>query len=249
MRRVVSGLLLVPVLACGVSEDPRAASSTGSKAALDRPTVEPTVEPTDEPTDEEDRRDPSAAGDETSAPVDPVAAALADSLDSDAFAADLRFIAAARPPGSSHWQAVQDRCATSLEAAGFSVERVGADGAGVSVVGYLPGRDPSLPAVVVGAHYDHIADCAGADDNASGTAAALAIARTLATHEGSWERSVYVACWDEEESGLHGSRHWVDRAIADGERFAVYLNFDAIGYADSTPGNRWLAPSCCSPTS
>lgn len=187
--------------------------------------------------------DPLAVPDPTPEPVltaSERAAALADVLDRAAYEADLRFIAAPRPPGSAHWQAVQDRCAESLQASGFTVSRVSADGVGTSVVGHKPGRDPSLPAIVVGAHYDHIEACAGADDNASGTAAALAVARTLGAHE--WTRSLYVACWDEEESGLHGSEHWADQIVAEGQAIALYLNFDAIAYADETPNSQTLPP-------
>jgi hypothetical protein len=224
MRRVLLWLALVPALACNQSgaqdREPPAASSRAPTPTPEPPPIEPPP------------RGPSELG-----------LALADRLDASAFAADLRLIAAPRPPGSEHWQAVQDHCASCLSAAGFAVERVAVDGAGVSVVGLLPGRDPELPAIVVGAHYDHIEGCPGADDNASGTAAALALARTLAAQPGGWERSLYVACWDEEESGLHGSRAWVERAVLQrGQRFALYLNLDAIAYADAAPGSQRLPP-------
>src|SRR5690606_27860869 len=109
-----------------------------------------------------------------------------------------------------------------------------------SVTGRKAGRDPELPAIVVGAHYDHIDDCPGADDNASGTAALLAVARTLGPHE--WSRTLYIACWDEEETGLHGSRHWADQVVAEGQKIELYFNFDAIGYADATPNSQKLPP-------
>jgi hypothetical protein len=172
--------------------------------------------------------------------VGELSAKLVDGLDRAAYEADLRFIAAVRPPGSAHWQAVQDRCAESFERAGFTVSRMTAEGAGTSVIGHKQGRDPTLPAIVVGAHYDHIEDCPGADDNASGTAALLAIARTLGPHE--WTRTLYVACWDEEENGLHGSRHWVEQTVAAGQSIALYFNFDAIAYADDTPNTQTLPP-------
>jgi Zn-dependent M28 family amino/carboxypeptidase len=156
------------------------------------------------------------------------------------YAEDLRFVAAIRPPGSPHWQAVQDRCFTVFEAAGFSTVRFEVEGAGISVIGRKDGSKPELPGIVVGAHYDHIADCPGADDNASGTAAVLELARVLGTQ--TWERSLTVACWDEEETGLHGSRAWVDAAVADGRTFALYLNFDAMAYTDTKPNTQKLPP-------
>jgi hypothetical protein len=168
------------------------------------------------------------------------AAAIADEVDAARYAADLRLIAAPRPPGSEHWQVVQDRCLAGFEAAGFAATRFEVDGAGVSVVGRKDGNNPSLPELVIGAHYDHIPDCPGADDNASGTAAVLELARVLGAHD--WDRSITVACWDEEETGLHGSRAWVDAAIADSREIALYINFDAIAYADSTPNSQRLPP-------
>jgi Zn-dependent M28 family amino/carboxypeptidase len=165
---------------------------------------------------------------------------IADRVDAGRYAEDLRLVAAIRPPGSPHWQAVQDRCFAVFDAAGFSTVRFEVDGAGTSVVGRKDGSKPELPGIVVGAHYDHIADCPGADDNASGTAAVLELARVLGAE--TWERSLTVACWDEEETGMHGSRAWIDAAVADGRSFALYLNFDAMAYASTAPNSQKLPP-------
>jgi hypothetical protein len=229
MRRALLITSLLPILACKPTDpDPQvAAAELEVEADVE---IEPVANPI---------RTPSPAPEPVPTASDR-AAELADKLDRAAYEADLRFIAAPRPPGSTHWQAVQDRCAESLQASGFTVSRVSAEGVGTSVIGHKQGRDPSLPAVVVGAHYDHIEACAGADDNASGTAAALAVARTLGAHE--WARTLYVACWDEEETGLHGSEHWADQIVAGGQALALYLNFDAIAYADDTPNSQTLPP-------
>jgi hypothetical protein len=179
---------------------------------------------------------------EPAQPEPPGAAAIsiADQVDADRYAEDLRMVAAVRAPNSAHWQAVQDRCFAVFESAGFATVRFEVEGAGISVIGRKDGSKPELPSLVVGAHYDHIQDCPGADDNASGTAAVLELARVLGAH--AWERSLTVACWDEEESGLNGSRAWVDAAVADGREFELYLNFDAMAYADSTPNSQKLPP-------
>jgi hypothetical protein len=173
-------------------------------------------------------------------PPSAAAIAIADRVDGQRYAEDVRLVASIRPPGSPHWQAVQDRCFAVFEAAGFSTVRFEVEGAGISVIGRKDGSKPELPGIVVGAHYDHIADCPGADDNASGTAAVLELARVLGAQ--TWERSLTVACWDEEEGGLHGSRAWVDAAVADARTFALYLNFDAMAYADATPNSQKLPP-------
>lgn len=200
-------------------------------------------------TADDDRSAPGPAAPEAPTPPDdepelptptPDARALADAVDPARYAADVRLIAAPRPPASTHWQASQDRCAAVFEAAGLTTTRFEATGAGVSVIGRRRGTQPELPELVVGAHYDHIEACAGADDNASGTAAVLELARVLGARE--WPRSLTFACWDEEESGLNGSRAWVEAALGEGREIALYLNFDAIAYASSEPDSQRLPP-------
>ena len=70
-----------------------------------------------------------------------------------------------------------------------------------NVAGLLRGSDPALKEtyVIVSAHYDHIDGCAGADDNASGVAATLEIARLLA--QVPFDRTVMIGSLDP-ESGL-----------------------------------------------
>lgn len=195
--------------------------------------------------------DPPTARD-SSAPEAPEAAdpalevAVADAVDPARYRADVEWIAAPRVPGSEHWKAVQDRCASVFEASGFTVERHAAGPAdngtaGVNVIGRKPGSDPDAPAVVVGAHYDHIEGCAGADDNASGTAAVLELARVLGPDR-QWPSELVLACWDIEEEGLHGSAQWVTDAVEAGEEIGVYFNFDAMGYASDEPDSQRLPP-------
>lgn len=113
---------------------------------------------------------------------------------------------------------------------------------GVNVVGVLPAADGSLeaPFVAIGAHYDHLGDGGsgsldphappqvhpGADDNASGTAAVLAVARAVA--ENPLSRPLLVAFWSGEESGLLGSTAFVREEIGAEDLFA-YLNLDMVG--------------------
>jgi hypothetical protein len=225
---LIASLLLPTLVLAGGCQAEREAVAVPSTGSASEPSSAPelAVAPEPEP--------------EPVAQVSAAAVVIADEVDAARYAADLRMIAAARPPGSAHWQIVQDRCLEVFESAGFAAMRFEVDGAGVSVIGRKSGTNPALPELVLGAHYDHIPNCAGADDNASGTAAVLELARVLGAHE--WDRSVTVACWDEEETGLHGSRAWVDAAIADGREISLYLNFDAIAYADSTPGSQTLPP-------
>ncbi len=150
---------------------------------------------------------------------------------------DLSFIAQPRPPGSAHWMAVQDLCRTRFEELGFDVE-LHAYGSGVNVVGTREGARDAARRVLIGAHYDHIPGCAGADDNASGVAGVLEAARVLSTYD--QDRTLVVACWDEEESGLIGSEAYVAREVDAGRSFDVHFNLEMIGYVDSAPDSQML---------
>jgi len=88
---------------------------------------------------------------------------------------------------------------------------------GQNVLGVLPGSDPDGrgQVFIIGAHYDHMgADpdatiWAGANDDASGVATLLEIARQWQEHGYVPLRTVLFAAWDAEEIGLNGSRYYV----------------------------------------
>ncbi len=102
--------------------------------------------------------------------------------------------------------------------------------------------------VVVSAHYDSIADrtpgwtsasdpAPGANDNGTGVAALLEIARLLADEErsGRFRRGVALVFFDEEEVGMRGSSLWAGSRYHGGK---VALNLDMVGF--SAPGRRKL---------
>lgn len=164
-------------------------------------------------------------------------AALMACVRRDELLRDTTAVAMPRAPGSAHHGVVRDLCATRLAALGFTVERHDY-GSGVNVLGVKPGLDPTAPRVLVSAHYDHVASCPGADDNASGVAGALEVARVLA--QGRYDRTLVVACWDEEERGLVGSAAYVRRAHAMSDRVAVSYVFEMIGYRATAPDSQQL---------
>ena len=109
-----------------------------------------------------------------------------------------------------------------------------ADRTAANVVGVVRGTDPALAGetLVLGAHYDHLgrsgtAVYPGADDNASGTAVVLGLARALAA-AGGLPRTVVVALFSGEELGLLGSSHYV-RQPATSDRPVVMMNLDMVG--------------------
>ena len=105
-----------------------------------------------------------------------------------------------------------------------------------------PGRLPG--GIVIGAHYDHIGLGSvssltpdvrevhnGADDNASGTAALLEIARQLASRRNELRRDVYLAAFSGEEIGVLGSTAFTRRPPAglDVKGIVAMLNMDMVG--------------------
>jgi len=109
-----------------------------------------------------------------------------------------------------------------------------------NVLGLLPGVDPLLrdEIVIVGAHYDHVGVDPegtiynGANDNASGVAVMLEIARLWQAQGYRPARSVLFAAWDAEEQGLYGSKHYVSKPIYPLDRTVAYLNLDMVGVGD-----------------
>src|SRR5690349_16904986 len=103
---------------------------------------------------------------------------LDDAFESARYREDLAFIAKPRAPGTPHWRKVQDHCFDVFDAAGIEPRRH-SYGSGVNVLAELRGSSRPDELVVVGAHYDSVPNCPGADDNASGVAAVLEIARAI----------------------------------------------------------------------
>ena len=84
--------------------------------------------------------------------------------------------------------------------------------------------------VVVGAHLDSVAEGAGINDNGSGVAALLEMAKQIGKLGPKVRNTVRFAFWGAEEEGLLGSQHYVDSlSQAERDKIALNLNFDMIG--------------------
>jgi Peptidase family M28 len=95
------------------------------------------------------------------------------------------------------------------------------------------------PAILVGAHFDSLAGTPGADDNGSGVAALVELARVLAPIE--LERDVLLVGFDMEEIGAFGARALVDELRAE-RQIGLTIVFESIGYFDSAPRTQSLPP-------
>ena len=119
--------------------------------------------------------------------------------------------------------------------------RAGGDRHGTNLVGVIRGTRQPDRYLVVSAHYDHIGVrngevFNGADDNASGVAALLAVAAHFAAAPP--ELSLLIAALDAEEAGLQGARALLREPPVPIAAMAVDLNLDMVG---RDPGNKLFA--------
>ncbi len=110
------------------------------------------------------------------------------------------------------------------------------EGQGVNVIGYVRGRQSPDEYIVVTAHYDHLGNRGGtiypgADDNASGTAALLEIARQVARQPG--RRSIIFAALDAEEIGLQGARAFLANPPVPLEAIELNINLDMVSRSEA----------------
>jgi Zn-dependent M28 family amino/carboxypeptidase len=103
-------------------------------------------------------------------------------------------------------------------------------------IGYIPGSAAPERFIVVSAHYDHLGMkdgvlYPGADDNASGVAAMLAIASWFKAHPP--RHSIVFAAFDGEELGLRGARAFMAALPFPKEQLALNLNLDMVGHNDT----------------
>lgn len=157
----------------------------------------------------------------------------------DAFAADLRTLAGfrTRHSTSTEFRTALDRAESVLRELGFTTrtQTVALHGGSTqNLIAERPGRGGDRRAVLVTAHLDSVnvrdgaaAPAPGADDNGSGAAGVLAVARALRDHPGA--RDLRLVLFGGEEQGLFGSRHYVaelDQAAR--ERIHAVVNMDMI---------------------
>ena len=112
-----------------------------------------------------------------------------------------------------------------LEAAGWTVESQTFDG-GINLIAQRDGTDTNAPTLLLGAHYDTVANSPGADDNASAVAAVLEAAHLL---KAPTPRGLRLVLFDLEERGLQGSFAYVSPQTIENLEGVIIL--EMIGYA------------------
>lgn len=178
-------------------------------------------------------------------------------LDSARLLADLSALAhdsmqgrAPGTPGSQKARAFLERAlreAGALGVTAFVGSFEALRGRGLNVVRVVPGRGQSRDVIVLSAHYDHLGVrdgqiYNGADDNASGTAAVLAIARQVSSAP--LEHTLVLALFDAEEQGSRGARAFVAAWPAPLNPISLNVNLDMVS---RTGGVLWAGGASHTP--
>lgn len=165
----------------------------------------------------------------------PAIAALVDQVDS----AQIRtWLLALQGFGTRHVSAGNHVAVTNWIKTQFTTMGIGSvvtdtcySTTGHNVIATVPGLYDTVTLYVAGGHYDSYAtsNAPGANDNASGTVAAMELARILGQAGNRPNSTVKFMAFDAEELGLYGSEYIAARMAAAGAKVGCMLNFDMIG--------------------
>ncbi|MEP7120086.1 MAG: M20/M25/M40 family metallo-hydrolase [Byssovorax sp.] len=181
----------------------------------------------------------------------PDAATLADPLSAASLMAEIKYLVSpallGRGSGTPYEQLAAQHLVRELDRAG--IEPLGGSplrlqsftfsgGTSQNVLGIIKPPDNTAASaarvLVLGAHYDHLGlehgeVYWGADDNASGTAVVLGVARALVARRSELARPVVIAFFGAEESGMDGSRAFVGSHLVPADRVFAMINVDMVG--------------------
>ncbi|MCF4966197.1 M28 family peptidase [Nostoc sp. CMAA1605] len=97
-----------------------------------------------------------------------------------------------------------------------------------------------LPPILIGAHYDAVPGTSGADDNATGVAVLLELARKFAAQPAKYP--LRLVAFDMEEYGLLGSADYANLLRQQQQPLRLMMSLEMLGYRDSTPGGQNYPP-------
>ena len=183
---------------------------------------------------------PGRSFDGASPPPAPARVAMASRLRDDVTAI------ASEPHNLSHQAALlraEAHIASELRKAGYDVrvQEVLLPARNLEVV--LEPTDPKAPTLIVGAHYDSFLEAPGANDNGSGTAALLELARAFKPYDRKLSRRLRLIFFVNEEppyfkSNAMGGKVAADRLAATGESIEGMISLETMGYFDDRPGSQ-----------
>lgn len=170
--------------------------------------------------------------------------ALVEEVDSLRLRDDLAFVEGIRHrvTGLTHLNAVRDELRQHFDQLGLALSEqtftyLGATGR--NIIGTLSGTGTSEKVVIVDAHYDTVNNSPGADDNGSGVAGVMEVARILSRYPS--KKTLRYIGFDMEEDGLRGSLAYVG-SLPPNEQVEGVFNFEMIGYYSEEPNTQDIPP-------
>ncbi|NET36114.1 MAG: M20/M25/M40 family metallo-hydrolase [Cyanothece sp. SIO1E1] len=109
----------------------------------------------------------------------------------------------------------------------------------VNLAGTKDNQGKTSP-ILIGAHYDAVPGSPGADDNATGVAVLLELARAFVKESARYP--IRLVAFDMEEYGLLGSTQYAEELRRQGQSLRLMLSLEMLGYCDSTPGSQTYPP-------
>ncbi|AFY53435.1 putative aminopeptidase [Rivularia sp. PCC 7116] len=100
---------------------------------------------------------------------------------------------------------------------------------------FKTGKD-NLSPILIAAHYDGVPGTPAADDNASGVAVLLELARIFATQPTKYP--IRLVAFDMEEAGLLGSKDYVNELVKKKQKLRLMMSLEMLGYCDRNPGTQ-----------
>lgn len=161
----------------------------------------------------------------------PAPAPITVSVSSERLLADVTALSFVRYSNPERQQA-RDYIQQALQAAGWTTQVQRFEG-GVNLYASRAGSEPGSGSIILGAHYDTVENSPGADDNATSVATVLEAARLLGAQPTA--RDLTLVFFDLEESGLLGSKAFVDQ-IVQKETTQAAIILDMMGYACEQAG-------------
>ena len=163
-------------------------------------------------------------------------------VDRDRLRRHLQIIVGERSPFGDrrHLSAVENFVEAEFESYGLDVERDFFSHLGESFynIAVRYGGPGSRPSIIVGAHLDSVVGTPGADDNASGVAVLLEIARLLS--QARLSAPVLCCAFNLEELNMIGSTAFARKLKAAGKKVHAMISLEMVGYTDSRPGSQKL---------
>lgn len=90
--------------------------------------------------------------------------------------------------------------------------------------------------IIIGAHYDAVPGCVGADDNGTGVAVLLELAEYLSTNPVNYP--IQLVAFDMEEYDLLGSRAYAEKLKTQKQKLRLMISLEMLGYCDRTPNSQ-----------